>query len=486
MEEYELEFPASEPDMNLLPDHDDNLLSLHDARKKVLLTGPSSRGTSMGGSSSGRSSSVGVRLSDFGRQFDDFDLLRPEEREIDGSVEEIRGGDGSQASDVASRAGDAFDALDFGNLSQPNFSQLDVYDNIGTGGDEGYDWNFEAPPAPIDSSFANISTTMGAPEIEPTFAVPTGGARARRTWGEVFDQRTPQFSHQEMQKRIQNIGAYEGPGRTRAPQNRAEEKRENILESIDTPLLRSAPVPLRELLSMSLQQNEVIADSSRIGHEEGDDNIQDNQNISLQSQIGGDDEMVVKFGDGSTSKPGRSSMEADPERGGANDSFNDFDFGGGPGDTGGYSPRGYDDHGADIPYSPFKAPEIGDVSLEADRYTFLESGAGSTLMASSQGVDSDTSTDKLSVGAHTVLTHFHVGLKRQHGENVQLSSHLFEFGREFKDLKRRAIASSFLSLLELKSKDYISLEQDEPYGDIAFSFFDKQMPSRDTSIMSTH
>lgn len=68
--------------------------------------------------------------------------------------------------------------------------------------------------------------------------------------------------------------------------------------------------------------------------------------------------------------------------------------------------------------------------------------------------------------------------------NKSVSGYTFSFQTEFgaPGLRRAHVASSFLSLLELKTKDYVELEQAEPYDEILFSFHNRELPPRPSLV----
>lgn len=430
MEEFELEFPASEPDMNLLPEHDDNLLSLHDARHKVLLTG--------GRSSRGMDSSSSSAL-----PFDmhSEDLLRSE---IDSSVEVERGGHGDIE---VPRAGafDAYSQLDYGGngpeYSFPNNNEYDGGMEDIYRGPEGN--GFEAPAFddPVNVSFGGFSDAPSLPlnssiqQPDHVFAMPTSGARAKRTWAEMVDRNTS-LDDGLLRRQIKDKFFHDGPNRVAAPQTREEEKRENILESINLPIMRITPVPLRPLFTKALEQRNV----SRGPNAMEDDLLQFDNSQDLNGSVDNGVDMADIFrGENQRSVP------ATP----AHDDYRWNHDDGGAGD----------EYPLNLSLPSFTAPE--EKSDEIDR--------------SVQSELEQSTTETLSAVAHQIATNVRRELQR-HNPN---SNGPYNFQEVFTHPKfnRRQIAQSFLGLLELKAKEHIELSQDEPYGNIEFTYGDAPVPS---------
>lgn len=434
MEEFELEFPASEPDMNLLPEHDDNLLSLHDARHKVLLTG----GRHSRGMDSSSSSALPFDMTD--------DLLRSE---IDSSVEVERGGHGDIEVPRASGF-DVYNQLDYGN-SGNNYSFPD---------DNGYDGGMEdiyrgpegtgfEPPAfedPVNVSFGGFSDAASLPlnssiqQPDHVFAMPTSGARSKRTWAEMVD-RTTFVDNGLLRRQIEDKFFHDGPNRVAAPQTREEEKRENILESINLPILRITPVPLRPLLTKALEQRNVSRGTGAVV----DDLLQFDNSQDLNGSFNqGEDMADIYRGENQRSAP------ATP----AHDDYRWNQDEGGAGD----------DYPMDISLPDF-TPHV-ERSTELDR--------------SEQSDQNQSVPETLSNVAHQIATNVRRELERQDPD----SNGPYNFQNVFTHpkLNRRQVAQSFLGLLELKTKNYIELSQDEPFGDIEFSYLDNtQIPSLQAS-----
>lgn len=434
LEEFELEFPASEPDFNLLPEHDDNLLSLHDARRKVLLTG--GRHSGLGGMES--SSSSVSHIFDMG----DTDLLRPPS-EIDSSIEVERGGaDVEPSRRMQVDDGyepDPYGGLDFGpsaadvpagdfsfgehdpaaNYSGPDFRDFEPNISIGAFSD--------APSLPGNTSFQQPD--------EHVFAVPTSGPRAKRTWGEMVD-RTTTLDDAVLRKQIKDKFCHDGPNRVSAPQTREEQKRENILESVELPIMRQTPLPLRPLLSKALAQ--------RPAPREQTDDLRFDPNDINDSYNPADEIVEVNRGDDDVrNKSFDRSTQDDPNRW----------------------------IGMEPGVDEYPVPEISDYP-EFTPHALDRSGE---LVMSTHSEDAEAAPKALSTNAHQIVTYVQRELKRQHPDHTGS----YEFGQVFPHptYNRRQIAQSFLGLLELKTKNYIELSQDEPYGQIEFSFKDTEVPS---------
>lgn len=417
LEEYELEFPASEPDLNLLPEHDDNLLSLHDARRKVLLTGGRGSRSSMESSASSRPAVYDLN----------DDLLT---REIDSSVEIERGGDESQME--VSRTVDPYEALDF-DVSQAAVDFGDVY----RGPDD-----LEFPDFNINGSTMSAPLESSVQEPAPTFPVPTSGARSKRTWAELVDKHSTVIEDASLRKQIANKFYHDGPNRVAAPQTREELKRENILESINLPILRNTPIPLRPLFSKALDQRNEKPARGRAGENDDIFNVGDQDlntslpNVHVDASAGED--------------IGPDIYRGEDDEGARAHRYNQF---------GGFEPSAADVDLPDFESMEYKAPEV-DISGE------LEESRIDT-----QSVAESSTSVALSSFAKQILTHVRRDLKRaNHDSDGPYTFHTTFSTQPPKELTRRQVAQSFLALLELKTKNHIELTQEEPYGDIEFEF----------------
>jgi hypothetical protein len=452
--DYELEFPEIEEEMYQLPEQDDNVLSLHEARRKTFLAGPS-RTPSMG---SAESPAKGI----FG---DELDLLAPRP-EIDSSAEIMRGGDISESGIAAQPAPpDVFSGLDWGMSGHDGPRDHDDdrdrdvdYGDVrwSPGGRTNFGDAFA--PAGDDGAFAGPEDTGMPP--------PTSRAKGRRTWADVLDEENTKLEHEFLMRRIRNVGYYNGAPREVAPDTTLEVKRRKLEEQdgnglLLAPILRTTPKPLRSLMRQALAQTHIAAAAAT------EDEMERSTGIPAES---GRDTFSPPFGSPEAQRAGEVPSH-----------WHD-----GPRDHG--EERDNDDYGGNY-YAPvplFEPPKLDD-STRSPAPTDFSLPPSDTLSIGERSVSATggVETERLSEASAAVLGHYKSKIAEKHGPLAPLDQFEFSFQTEFASLSRRNVATTFLSLLELCSKDYVEVEQEEPYSKISFHLLNKEAPSPATSSVGT-
>lgn len=438
-EEYELEFPEIEDEFNLLPETDDNLLSLHDARTKVFLTGAPSRTPS---TTERTPSSQPFKL-------DDWDLLD----------------DRSQVSEVDLHRKIDFAALEFDRARPAAEEEPDYRMPDWGGGDEGPGPSWEGwqpaqegqlPEREPERVPGDISFPGGAGEELPPLPqfgeMPPPGPRAKRRFDDLFDAPDAIWlTNDFLRPRITNNRYYAGPDRDPAPKNETEVKRRKLMELPVEELamhaiLKDTTKPLRPLLREALEARKTAVHVT-YGAEEP--SIEVPRGLDYDTRIdnfqggGGDYEMPPDFGAGGGHDFEPAWREPEEEEKPAEQSQG--------------APHVEPERSIDMPtFTPFTP-----VPSTSHR--------------------SSTDLEQLSENSLTLLRNFHNNLKLQKPDEP-VSATTVEFGAVFGNMKRRLVANAFLSILELKSKDYLDVEQEEAYGPIHFKFLDRAIPISSPSV----
>lgn len=439
-EEYELEFPDFEGETFHLHDQDNDVLSLHDARRKTFVAG-ATRTPSLSSSESPMKGLFGNEL----------DLLAPSQSEIDDSTEIHRGGavgDGGYASQSGNEP-DPFAELNWGGSDPNDFKDYGGGDDYQIPDRPYIDDAFELPR--VDNDLETSGIAVNDDNIMPP---PTSRAKGRRTWAELVDRGDPHFTRDSILQRDNDPNYFDGPERETAPKDVLGAKKRKLeekdgLELILAPIMKITPKPLRTLVRQALDEAKFNA------HANGDGMLstslpQDRSDENAGSQAFRSPE-AMRYGD---------------------DAMANWD-----------NPmKNYDDdnYGIDrINYDPvpqYEPPKIDD-SNHGDDISLPRDSLSIERSASTTGTDDE----KLSEIATKTMAHY----KRQIAENFpdkNIEDIALTAQREFKPLgSRKNVANAFLALLELRSKDYITLEQEAPYDDITFSFRQKDLPSRTTS-----
>jgi hypothetical protein len=482
VEEYELEFPdLGEDDMNqylALPETDDNLLSLHNARREAIQLMPPARSTSMG------SDDRGSDFGDFLRHpLQPYDLLDGQRSESLEAPDFMRGGADEAASATSAREGlgpspFGLEHLDFGKdaehggVSYPGY-EIEMGAMAGGPSDEFGDYHHDNL---LDYGPQERLRDEGSISGLDLKEIPAAKTRAKTTFSQLMDRNGTHLPHEQLKERLTNpafnLRGQRGE-RALAPATEQELKRAKRAETKDdqiriSSLLSFTAKPLRSLmkdaLAMAARSRPVTAEPSvELSFDQGA--RPGDHDIEMGAMAGGYESPEETRGGAIGAAPSLYSEDYNHED-------NLLDYGQRPS----IIPTGEEV----VSFGP-KPTKTGRVTGEPiSREASLElpeTGAPTFTSSASSSV-----SEQLSANAHSLLSHYHGALlKKFPSENV--STHQLSFQTEFSKTTSRAhVARNFLSLLELKTKDYIQLEQPEPYGEISFSFLQRTIPPRPSTI----